>query len=79
MQEVYDISRETMESLLGHLRNPSREHIERREMLMQRLQQEVQTVIEGDTETDQFEDLADTVPTRPVLDTPLLSRPVKWN
>ena len=57
IQEVYNISRDTMSSLLDQLRSPSREQVLKREALIKRLQAEIPTVISGDSEIDHFEDL----------------------
>ena len=42
MQDVYNISRDTMENLLNHLRHPSYENAVLRESIMQRLHSEIQ-------------------------------------
>ena len=54
IQEVYNISRDTMSSLLDQLRSPSREQVLKREALIKRLQAEIPTVISGDSEIDHF-------------------------
>ena len=57
IQEVYNISRDAMNSLLDQLRFPSREQVLKREALINRLQAEISTVISGDSEIDHFENL----------------------
>ena len=57
MQDVYNISRDTMENLLNRLRHPSYENAVLRESIMQRLHSEIQSTSDGNSETVQFSNL----------------------
>lgn len=57
IQEVYNISREAMEILQHHLRNPSKKYASKREAMMKRLRSEIHTSYKGSTEISSFDDL----------------------
>lgn len=57
IQEVYNISREAMESLQSRLRNPSREQALLREAMMRKLHAEIHSSFSGSTEISSFDNL----------------------
>lgn len=57
IQEVYNISREAMESLQNRLRNPSQERALMREAMMRKLRAEIHSSFRENAEVSQFDNL----------------------